>query len=121
MSSLTSQLCAELADQCAEAKKSKRDVSEFVLYVTERILQHSDRLEAALATCIAERDNLIGERDRLREQLRKRTEHAERFAGLLNDCLAELEQYSDTRDGSDGRQLPNTAMVLCQQIEEALK
>lgn len=89
--------------------------------LTSQLLQRSEKLEAALAQCIAERDNLIGERDRLIETLSKRSRHMDHLASLLYDCLVELEQYSDTRDGSDGVQLPNTAMVLCQQIEEALR
>lgn len=40
-------------------------------------------------------------------------------AGLWADIVDFIEQRSDVRDGSDGQQLPNDAMVLTLEIDRA--
>lgn len=40
---------------------------------------------------------------------------------LLSEILAALEDRADVRDGSDGRQLPNEAMVLLEEFGPRLR
>ncbi len=40
--------------------------------------------------------------------------------GLLQDILEYLESRADVRDGSDGKQLPNDAMLLAMELKRYL-
>ena len=44
-----------------------------------------------------------------------------RLVAAIVDTLEVIRDYEDVRDGSDGRQLPNAAMSLGQELEALLK
>lgn len=76
-----------------------------------RISDYDREIRKRFGECIAERDNLIGERDRLAKRV-------EALENLLLECHDELIGYQDVKDGDYGVPHANRPMSLCMAIDE---